>query len=508
MAGVAKGVLVSALFQILDKILGFGFVILAPRLAGLAAFGIYNVTSSIAHMFTDAAQLGLPQAIIREGGRGLAAGSFGRLRGVIRFSLVTTAAVAGGCAVLVFWAGGPLAGWLLDGREHAWAMGVAALAIPFMVVETVWLSVSLSLRVVRHASAVRSFGEPLLKVVFLAGLLWAGWREESVVWSFTLSMVSCGLIAAWLGGRLLRRIPAEPAVRPDRRELLAYSIPLVGPTLVQNTLFWLDTILLGFFTSNAEVGLFSLALKFILIPGMVITAFNLPVSPRLAMLLEKGEGSGWQDFYRQVTRWMFGLSLPFFLFFMFRARLSLSVFGKEFEAGGDFLAVLCAGFLLSMLVAPAVNLLTMAGRSRLLLFNAAVFLLLNVAGALIFLPRYGAMAMAWVICGSKLVNTLMMGLQVKRLFGVNPLPPGLFRLTLAGIPAVLLLPALVWIKPVSGFPLLQLAMETVVFFGVYFVSLGWLAMEESDRQVMRGMVRQIREHWQQIRGRRPPGRYL
>jgi O-antigen/teichoic acid export membrane protein len=505
--GVAKGAAFTLVFEFLDKVLGFAFVILVPRLIGLADFGILNICVSITHILTAVSLAGLPAGIVREGSIYSQRGDWGRFRGLLRFTLrfnATTSLLLGAALAL---SARPMAAWFLHTPEHAWTLWVAAATVPFVGGALILLQFSLSLRVVRHAAMVKLFFESFLKIVFFLALFAAGLELGAALGGFSLSMAACFLIAVFLLWRLLRRLPAAATVPIDGRGLLRYTLPLVGPALYGNLILWADILLLGYYVENPVVGLFSLAIKVIFIPDVIPKAFAAPVAPRLASLLDRGDTASWHELYHQVGRWTLSLALPCYLFLFLRSDLCLQVLGREFVPASLYVTVLCLGPLLGAALGPAESLLNMGGHSRWQLGNSLVALSVNLVAGLIFLPGGGAGAMAWIISGTVFLYALLLGGEVIGLYRFFPLSIAQLRVLLAAVPGLLFL-LCVRHAPIVAPPRLEILLEGFLFTAIYAASLFLFSVNARDREVIAQMMRRIRDHLGQSGRPDQPSKYL
>jgi|GEM_PF-1075669 len=507
LSGIAKGAAFTLLFQFLDKVLGVLFVVLVPRLIGLANLGIFNIGLSVNHILSSVGTLGLVTAAIREGSVFFEKQDWRRLRGLLRFVVRVPLAVSLAFSLLLVIFARPLAAVLLHDPALHWTFWAIAAALPASCLTLVVTQFSLALRVARHWAFVKHFLEPFTKILFFLLLFWLGLRLGAVVWGFPLSMLVCLLAAAAMAARLLARLPEGKALPVDQAAIMRFSLPLLGPLILGGLLIWIDILLLGFFSGNQEVGLFAIALKLIWVPDMVVRAFVNPVSPRLASMLAGDDRPGWQELYRQVGRWALSLSLPGYLFLLLRAEVCLEVLDPRFVPGAVFVSVMCLGPIALALIGPADTLLAMSGRTRLQLVNAVVFFALNVAGNLVALPLFGAKALAWVLSATSIAYSVVLAVQLVRIFGFFPMSARIWRTLLAGSAAG----GFLWWASgqalVAGL-LPRLLLEGVVFSAIYFVLLFLLGVDAKDRQVLSQTWANIRDHVNQVVRRDPDGRYL
>jgi len=441
---------------------------------------------------------GLPQGLIRDGSVLSDKNEWGKFFGLVRFSMRFTIVASSMFSVIIILFARPLATYFLHDTQLSWTIITVALAIPFISVTIIILQLATTLKVVRFSAIVKHFFEPFLKIIFFIVLFLAGFTLGSAIAGFTLTMVFCFIIAAAMVLRLAKKLPRATPDPCDGKALLRYTLPLLGPILFANVMVWIDILLLGYYAENQIVGLFSLALKIMLIPEVIPRSFSLPVTPRLASMIKLKEASEWQLFYKQIGRWVFGLTFPFYLFFIFRSELTLHILSPEFTGGAGYLSILCLGPMFFTLLGPADILLAMAGYSKLQLANATAAFFINVLANILFLPVYGASAMAWVMSGTILFYGLLLGVEVIRIFRFFPISGRMVRVCLSAFPA---LACMIWVSgsPLFENPHLEFLLEGALFFSIYFLTLMLWAVNAEDRQVMINMVQRIRDHLIEIR---------
>jgi O-antigen/teichoic acid export membrane protein len=224
-------------------------------------------------------------------------------------------------------------------------------------------------------------------------------------------------------------------------------------------------------------------------------------------MLDAQDKSAWQELYHQIGRWTLALALPCYLFLLLRAELCLRVLGVEFAPAAAFMTALCLGPMLGAALGPAESLLNMAGHSRWQLGNSMVALAVNLVAGVLFLPRGGADAMAWIISGTSLLYVLLMAAESIFLFRFLPVSASQLRVLLAAAPALCFL-ILVRHFPFTTEPWLELPLESLLYAVLYVGALYLLNVNAQDRDILTQMFRRIRDHLLQSRHPDQPSKYL
>jgi O-antigen/teichoic acid export membrane protein len=254
--------------------------------------------------------------------------------------------------------------------------------------------------------------------------------------------------------------------------------------LATTGLIWADTLLLGLFRDSAQVGIYNVATRLVMLAAFVMAPINSAFQPYIAHLFHQGRMRDLEQLYRTTTSWIVRLSLPaFFALLVFPERM-LQLFGPEFTAGTTVTMILALGKLVDAATGPCGLMLNMSGRVRTNMVDNVVALVLNVALNLVLIPAYGitGAAVAWAI-SLTVVNAARVE-QVRRSLGVLPFGRSTGKGVLAGFVALLAALAIRTLVPTTG----QLLIGLPVLFAVYFGVLVALRIDPDDRATLRAVT--------------------
>ena len=125
---------------------------------------------------------------------------------------------------------------------------------------------------------------------------------------------------------------------------------------------WSDVLLLGYFARPADVAVYGMAARVIVVGTFLLQSFQASFSPMISGLHAAGQHAQLQALYRRVSTWTFTLSLPLFLSTIVMAPLLMSVFGPRYVVGAGALMVLAVGELCNALTGPTEGMVLMPGR--------------------------------------------------------------------------------------------------------------------------------------------------
>jgi O-antigen/teichoic acid export membrane protein len=296
----------------------------------------------------------------------------------------------------------------------------------------------------------------------------------------------------------MRRYPGSSGVSSETapvsdgtfNDYLRLSLPLFFIGLGYQLLNQMDTLMLGHFTSEKEVGLYSVALK---VSAFVVLGLDilLPiVSPLFSQFRETNDQDSMKSLFETVTKWLFYSALVIFAcLVIFRVEV-LGIFGKGFKAAATVLLILSVGQLTNAAAGPTGALLTMTGKQKWEVGNTVSMLVFNFVLNLLLIPKLGmiggAIATALTIAtinGLKLV-------QVYMLFGLrahnSKYIKGVAAITLGGVIAY---GARAWLQNLGLNPYLIISFGGLAFLITALGALWIMGLDEEDKVALLALRR-------------------
>jgi len=412
------------------------------RTLGSSLFGVVTLTTQFAFIASTATRFGMDVANVRLVAILMGRQEAGRVRALVRKSVVIATAASVGVGVAVFL----LASWLSStfvepglqqqGKVAFWA---AALAIPFAAVTWAYLGGTRGLKIMRHTLYIFWIGQPVGWILIAV----AGWyvvakTAEWTSFAYALSwMVACG--AAWWAweretrgfeGRTERGgIPEERT-----RALLTFGLLRAPATLFSQLLFWIDTFVLATIHPG-QVGVYGATVRTGQSLLLFLTSLSLVFSPFVADLHHRGEREKLDSLYKSVTRWGLAITMPILLALAILPGTIMRVYGDEFVSGRSALLILIIGLIVPVIVGTVGFILIMVGRTG---WDLLVYLgsfVTAVGIAVVLAPRYGMRGAAIAEAVTLTLSAIARLMLVKRFVHIWPFDRWFLRLipaTIAG----------------------------------------------------------------------------
>ncbi len=356
-------------------------------------------------------------------------------RGVWVSGMAVTTGLAAAFAVAMFLGAEWIAGLFFESEAAVPFVRVLSCSIPFVVGFRIAIAGIRGHENTVYRTLAQDVLDPFLRIGLIAALLLAGYGIVAAGVAYLLAAVATFLAAHYFLHRLL---PLVGPYRTHTRELVTFSAPLVVSTVVSVLLTQTDTLMLGYFRTSAEVGLYSAAYPLASGLLVVLTAFGFLYLPIASRLDAEGDRTMLDDIYATTTKWVYVVTFPaFVLFVVFPADVLGLVFGSEYTPAATVLPILAIGFFLSAAAGRDRETLSALGATTWIAAGNVFGLGLNVVVNVALIPRLGITGAALASVTSLLaVHVVICGILAVN-YGITPLSAEAGRAYL-GLPLIVL----------------------------------------------------------------------
>ena len=370
--------------------------IFLARSAGPTIFGIYVVIVASATLLATAGALGWPGLVTRESAAALALRDWARLRGVVRFSILSACLAAS----LVMAVSGSL---VYSGivtypplkEANGLTLIVGGMLVPLLAASLVRAGILRGLRQVLRADLPDMVFRPatMLFLLVIVSVTQPGQPANSLETVLTCQLAATA-VAFVIGFAFLKRAlpPDGPAIRPARWMQTAtpfWLIAQVGLLMHQVPLY-----LLGTLAPPEQLGLFAIAAQFAGIISLCSVAIEMPLQGRFAEAWALNDKYEAERVARNAGR--IGLIVAVLcggILIFFADRL-LVVAGPAYAEAASPLRILVLGHIFYALSGPCRIALSMSGEERIVLIAVFSTLCATVVVALATIPIFGAIGAA------------------------------------------------------------------------------------------------------------------
>lgn len=374
--------------------------------------------------------------------------------------------------------------------ELARVLKVLSLSIPFTSLMWIFLAATRGFKFVHYTTYTEDFIWVASRSFFAVILVYGfGNNLEAASWAF----VASSILSAGVGFCFMQKVFPfiGQKIRPafEIKRLLNFSIPMVFSAFLGNMTRQIDVIMLGLFVTAAEVGLYSVAIRLILLAEVVFQIFIPIFNPFVADLHEKKEHSKLAELLKVITKWNVTISFPVFLALLFAPQFFLGFFGKEFLSASGCLSILVIAHIFSSLSALPSSVIFMSGKPSITFRNNMAMLLLNGSLNYVLIPKYGIIGAALATAISLLIVAILLITELHYLHKFHPFGMNLWKPLTSGavsLAVIMLLRAFIGYDNHLLIPFLL-----VLFLCLYSVMIFALRLDDEDLFIAKGVKRKL-----------------
>jgi O-antigen/teichoic acid export membrane protein len=383
---------------ILFFLFSFASRVTAARTLSVGGWGDFSLATSLTGLLALVGLLGLNQATAQT----LAfEHDPGERKAIIRWSVGFTLAASVSASLAVF-SGANFLATVYHNVDLVLPFQMLSVTIGFTMLSTTLASIFRGFEDALPNAIFNQVLNPGLFVAFILAFLVFHLTLTEVLVAYLLSAaLSFTSLAVYSYRRLPRLLPPNvPVPRRPTPRLWHYTLALWGVMNLAYITTFADTLILGLFRSTTVVGYYSTAItmaRLLIIGGTAVTFAYLPVTARLA---SSGSLDNVRATYQAGSRWMWFLTLPFFLLFAFAPSFTIgALFGAKYLPAVPSLQVLVFSSFAATLFGPVNASLVGLGQARSQLTTSLVSAVTNVSLSFTLIPTFGAAgaSVAWGI---------------------------------------------------------------------------------------------------------------
>jgi O-antigen/teichoic acid export membrane protein len=478
MQRIAWGGSVVLLASIVGNGLNYLYAVFVARSLGPSTFGLYALGLTIFNVLIVLTPLGLETGVVRFMSRYLGL----RDRAAARRTLIQATLVVVGSGLTVGFVlmmlSKPIAISLYHQSGLRQVLVFFGMAIPLAALATILLEGIRSFQTVRYTVLVKYVWEPCGKFLFSAWFLWAGYALVGVVGSLIVTLLISVMIlmkgakaVAGVGSRDVRSVTLDGS-----KAILAFCLPLTLSNSLGAIAPRSDVLILGYWVSSAEVGVYSAAGQTASVLALFLGSLNTLCAPMIGEIAATRDLTRLRQVYQAVARWTLVCTVPVFVLLVIFGQDILALFGSAFSGGAVCLIILAFGQVVYSISGLSGTILLMFGHSRMVMWNTLVLAVLLVGSNWWCIPRWGILGAGIAVAICMVAVTVISAFEVWSLYRVQPYTWSLSKPILAGI----LAGAFAWNTKSLIAPELYPAVGVFVL-AVYIALLALFRFEDIDR---------------------------
>ncbi len=421
-----KGSSIAFVLRIVGIIAGYIFTLLITRGYGAEAMGVFALSFTLLQISSVIGRLGMDTALLRFVAEYSSQGKWEIVKDVYKKAIKLVLPFSVLLSALVFFLSPYIAEYMFKKPHLTPYFQIVSIGIVPFVLLYIHAESLRGLKKIKEYMFLQQVGIFIIASIILGTLtLYMSSLQTSInlnklpITVYIFSVFILSVIAYFIWKKYTKKEPSQSEKKVPAQKGLSYSyilsvsIPMLFSSSLALIMGWTDTIMLGIFRTEEEVGIYNVALKISMITSITLMAINTIAAPKFAEFWGKGDIKGLAKVAQQSTKLIFWTSFPILLVFLIFPKPILGIFGKEFKAGAIALMILTVGQFVNAAAGSVGYILQMTGHQK---FHQNVILigaLLNTILNYLLIPIYGIIGAAVASAVSMIFWNVAFSVKVK-----------------------------------------------------------------------------------------------
>ncbi len=390
-----QGSLTFFILRILGMVIGYAFTLIVTRNFGAFAWGIFALCFTVLQITSVIGKLGLDTALLRFIAQYNAQGKVKTAKYIYLKSIIVIVPLALFLSVSLYYLS-PLVAERVFAKEH---LASYLKLMSFALIPFVLLSInSESLRAfkkIKEYTTLQNLLPFLCTFIFFSISFYIMHiKNIKVVIIAYIFGISISFLFSFL---LLNKEFSNKNGELEEvslKQILSVSIPMLLSSSLFMIMSWADTIMLGMWRTEEEVGIYNVAVKLSLITSFTLAAVNSIAAPKFAEFWGNGDIKGLARVAQQSTKLIFWTSAPILVLYILFPKFFMGIFGEEFRKGALALVFLTIGQFVNASVGSVGYILQMTGKQKIFQNIILIAAILNIMLNLLLIPKLGIVGAA------------------------------------------------------------------------------------------------------------------
>ena len=419
---VVKGTTIVLIGTAVGMLLGFASRVIVVRYITLSEYGVFSLAVALMVIFSTVATLGLAQGATRYIAYFRGKNELSKIKGVVFSSLGFTLIASVLLSIVLFFTSDILSTKAFDDPELSTPLKIFSAAIPFSVLTGMLITIFRGFDRVDVKVYFQDILHGVLFPLLLGAVILLGLAFLGVLYaSLAATVITCLAFAIYTIKRRPLPVRGGESASPMRKELLLFSLPLLGTAMLSMIIVWTDTIMLGYFKTASDVGLYNGALPLARLIPIPLASMNFIYVPVVSQLYSRGLMNEMKRSYQVLTKWIFSFSWPLALILLLFPITTLSfLFGYQYAEAALALRILVVGLLIHTFLGANGMTLMVMGQTRLLMWVSLIAALLNIILNISLIPLWGITGAAVASLASYFAANVFSSAKLYQLSKIHP----------------------------------------------------------------------------------------
>lgn len=393
LAELFKGGGISFLLKIVGLALGYIFSIVVARTLGAESWGIYSICLAIVTISSIFARFGFDTTILRLNAEYKATNKEQYLISLSKFVFKISFLISLFISLIVFLFASFISAQIFGKPELTESVRLISLAIIPFSLSLIVSSALKGLKKITKAVFIEYVSKfALMLFLFLMWIFFFDLTIFSIVYIIVIASWLMFIISGYWYWRVINSSNFSTETTIDWKPIFKIAMPLIMASSVFYIKGWIDTISIGIFMTEKDVGIYNIAYKLAHLTLIPLLTINSIASPKFAENIKNKIEL--KVILRKAVKLISLFSFPILISLILFPKLLLGVFGNEFIEAEIILIIIAIAAFINSVFGSFGYLLQMTGRH--IEFQNSIIILVLAASILnyFFIPSWGLMGAA------------------------------------------------------------------------------------------------------------------
>ena len=413
---ITKGAGIAFIGIIISKLLGYIYRILVAR-TDTEIYGLLSIGIALFSLLSTISLLGLNKGVLRYVSFYKGKEDQEKIKQVIKICLKITLPLSIVVSIMFFIFSKQISLYFFHTENLTIVFKIIAFIIPITVFRDIIFSIFQAFQKIKYEIYSKNITENITKIVLTLIFLILGFKLIGFTLAYVLGTLG-GTISAFffLKRKILPSLETETTDKIDnsvlKKELLTYSFPLLFNFIIFSLITWIDTLMLGYFRTPYEVGIYNASLPTALLLYIVPSILLILFVPVLTELYVKDRKDIFESLQKIIAKWILLVNLILLgLFYLFSEQILQILFGKDYITGSTALIILSTGYFVAYLLSPTTKALLVIKKTQLIFVNTLVAIIVNIILNLHLIPAYGINGAATATATAFLIISVLLFIE-------------------------------------------------------------------------------------------------
>lgn len=479
---LAKTSIIVLVALLLSKVFTYLYRIIIARYFGPEFYGLFSLAFMIIGFFVAFFSFGISEGLLRFISLYKGKEEINKIKYIFKFSIILLFFSSIVSALILFFIAEFISLSIFHNPNLTVFLKFFSILVPLWIFSNLFLATIRAYEKIAWHSFILNILDNGVKLLFLIIFIFIGIKTNAIIFSFILGFLAMFIVSYFVLKYSISEIFEKGSLTKSlknriRSDLFSYSWPLLFLSFLYLIFTWIDTFVIGYFQGAVEVGFYNAAIPIALLLNFAPDIFMQLFFPLITREFARKNMKLIKELSKQIGKWIFIINLPIFLIFLlFPGTIINFLFGPQYLVAENALRFLSIGVFLSATARVSHYLISMKGKSKILLFNVIIISIVNIILNIILVPKYGISGAAFATMISYILLNLFLIIEAKKYTSIIPLKNKMIKIFLLTIPFVGIV---LFLKSLFKINILVSILLIFLFFFSYIILL--LTMNCLDR---------------------------